>query len=714
MPRTTPLGLLPLVSLAALAPLSTLALTACGDDAPPPKTAPTPVQSVALPPTAPTTPPPAPPPARTAKALSGLSRADFNRLASELFVPLYWTLDKNGNGTFEPDEAAVVWGVGASATSYDKVPAEWVKDGAFQEKAIAAFEAAQKRAGDKPGDDAEGKRRALVIKELAQGRPTLVETDLRAFSPSEKQFVGHVLEAAKLIEQLFQKQRGTFALRGDVPAADTASQMLFFRTQGPKCEAPLTQNDPACSAIPSAPKGKLSGLYPQDLVATEGFCDALGKEADKKLMDPFTVVRKKDGKLTAVPYTEEYKAEMSAVSATLKAAAESVTDPKEGALKTYLLAAAQAFVTNDWVPADEAWAKMGVDNSKWYLRIGPDETYDEPCNTKALFHVSFALINQKSLFWQKKLDPLKTSMEEELAKLAGAPYKARAVSFKLPDFIDVTLNAGDSRAAFGATIGQSLPNFGPVANEGRGRTVAMTSFYTDPDSIASLKETSESLLCKDTMAIYTTDPAPQLMSTVLHEAAHNLGPAHQYKVGGKIDREVFGGPLASTFEELKAQTAALYFTDWLVAKKEIGQADADKAHVRDLVWSFGHISRGMYTETGQPKSYSQLASIQLMHLVKEGAVEWRAAEMATNGKDKGCFAVNVKKFPAATKKLMTEVAGIKGRGDKKSAEALVAKYVDCGKKGPKPDALCTTAQETIKERVLRAPKPSFFYAIRFE
>ena len=140
MPRTTPLGLLPLVSLAALAPLSTLALTACGDDAPPPKTAPTPVQSVALPPTAPTTPPPAPPPARTAKVLSGLSRADFNRLASELFVPLYWTLDKNGNGTFEPDEAAVVWGVGASATSYDKVPAEWVKDGAFQEKAIAAIE----------------------------------------------------------------------------------------------------------------------------------------------------------------------------------------------------------------------------------------------------------------------------------------------------------------------------------------------------------------------------------------------------------------------------------------------------------------------------------------------------------------------------------------------------------------------------------------------
>ena len=267
-------------------------------------------------------------------------------------------------------------------------------------------------------------------------------------------------------------------------------------------------------------------MYPQEMLGNDKFCDELGKEADKKLMDPFTVVRKKDGKLAAVPYTEEYKSDMTAVSTLLARAAEDL-DPKEAALKAYLLAASKAFLDNDWVPADEAWAKMGVDNSKWYLRIGPDETYEEPCNTKALFHVSFALINQKSLFWQKKLDPLKTDMENELAKLAGGPYKARKVSFKLPDFIDVALNAGDARPAFGATIGQSLPNFGPVANEGRGRTVAMTSFYTDPDSIAALKETSESLLCKDTMAVYTTDAGPQLMSTVLHEAAHNLGPAHQ-------------------------------------------------------------------------------------------------------------------------------------------------------------------------------------------
>src|SRR6185295_10347265 len=136
-----------------------------------------------------------------------------------------------------------------------------------------------------------------------------------------------------------------------------------------------------------------------------------------------------------------------------------------------------------------------------------DETYFEPCNHKAGFHVSFARINQDSVKWQKMLDPLKAEMEGALAALAGPPYKARSVTFHLPDFIDVVLNAGDSRNATGATIGQSLPNWGPVANDGRGRTVAMTNLYTDADSRAALREEVDSLFCKGAVDPEALDPA---------------------------------------------------------------------------------------------------------------------------------------------------------------------------------------------------------------
>ena len=396
---------------------------------------------------------------------------------------------------------------------------------------------------------------------------------------------------------------------------------------------------------------------------------------------------------------------MQAIAGQLKAAAEALGE-KEPNLREYLLAAANGFETNDWWPADEAWAKMDAKNSKYYLRIAPDEVYDEPCSIKALFHVSFALVNQGSLAWQEKLDPIKNDMEKALAEMAGAPYKARDVKFKLPDFIDVALNSGDSRKPFGATIGQSLPNTGPVAKRG-GRTVVMTNLYSDPDSIAAFKEQAESLFCKDTLALYTTKPEPQVMSTVLHEAAHNLGPAHEYAVNGKVDRAVFGGPLASTLEELKAQTAALYFTDWLVDKKQITREEADKAHVRDVFWSFGHISRGMYDEEKKPKNYSQLAAIQLGSLMKAGAISWKAEEAAGNGKDKGCFAVAPDKMPAAIKTLMVDVAQVKGRGDKARAQALVKEFVDVT--GDKK-----AIHDVITERMTRAPKASFVYSIKLD
>ena len=395
---------------------------------------------------------------------------------------------------------------------------------------------------------------------------------------------------------------------------------------------------------------------------------------------------------------------MKAIAKHLIAAANAISSSDEKPFKTYLATAAQAFLDNNWEPADEAWAKMNAQNSKWYLRIGPDEVYFEPCNLKAGFHVSFALINQDSLRWQRKLDPVKTDMEKVIAELAGPPYVAREVSFHLPDFIDIVLNAGDSRSSHGATIGQSLPNWGPVANEGRGRTVAMTNLYTDSDSQAEMTTQAESLLCPATMAKFDATPEPGVMATVLHEAAHNLGPAHEYKVDGKKAGEIFGGPMASTLEELKAQTASLFLTDWLVERGVIDRALADRAHVRDITWAFGHISRGMYTATKKPKSYSQLAAIQLGFLVEHGAVQWRAELTAANKQDQGCLEIHTEKFAPLTKKLMKISAGIKARGDLAGAKQLKASYVDVD--GDKKKLL-----DTIRERWLRAPKATFVYSI---
>jgi hypothetical protein len=536
-------------------------------------------------------------------------------------------------------------------------------------------------------------------------RPTLVVWDFSDKSAEDRAIVSHVLAAASHIEKLYAAQRGTLGFGERIPADDRASRMLFYRNQGPWCEQAESRDDPRCNALAALPK-KTSGLYPARLQSDPGFCDKLTQRKDgKTLMSPFVVVRGEGKALTATPYTQVYKDEMALVSQELRAAATAITSPEEAAFKAYLLADAKAFLDNNWLPADEAWAAMSVHNSKWYLRIAPDETGFDPCSAKAGFQVSFARINPGSLKWQAMLDPLKNDMEQVLADFAGAPYKARKVSFQLPDFIDIVLNAGDSRPSGGATVGESLPNFGPVANEGRGRTVAMTNFYTDKDSMETARTQAASLFSKETMADFADDPDGFLLTTILHEAAHNLGPSHQYKAFGKIDLEAFGGPLAEMLEELKAQTASLVLCDWLAEKKQLTVEQATRAHAHDVFWNFGHISQGFRDADGKFKPYGALSGIQLAYLVQEGGITFDAQATAANGTDRGALTLHKDKFVTAAQKLMAEVAHIKAAGDKAAAEAMVAKYL--GDKSP-AQALFTL----VTERMRRAPRATFVYSIR--
>ncbi|PYS34281.1 MAG: hypothetical protein DMG14_29880, partial [Acidobacteria bacterium] len=247
--------------------------------------------------------------------------------------------------------------------------------------------------------------------------------------------------------------------------------------------------------------------------------------------------------------------------------------------------------------------------------------------------------------------------------------------------------------------------WGPVAEAG-GRTVAMTNLYTDADSQAQLGKQMSSLFCKATNASATTGGKESLISSLLHEAAHNLGPSHEYKVNGKVDNVAFGGPLASTLEELKAQTSSMFLTEWLMGKGVFTQDEVDQIQLRDVAWGFGHISRGMYTAEGTPRNYSQLAAIQLGSFMKDGAIAWKSDEMAANGSDAGCLEIDFRKMPAAIQSLETAVLKIKATADKPAAEKLKAEFVDDRNEFAK-------IKNIVTERWLRAPKATFVYSLKF-
>lgn len=630
-----------------------------------------------------------------------MDRVRFNELAAQLAEPIFWRADDDLDGALDVDELALL----TLPLAAEKL--DYVRRGRFAPGAEIAMR--RIRLLDKDGYPAadpatEQPRLDMVLRELAQGRPTLVSTDMRQAPAPDRALVEAMVEVAQLIELLHARQNGTLGMERAIPAHDRASKALFARNQGPWCEAPQTESEATCNALATFPK-RVSGLYPAGLQADKGFCATLAARKDgEALMAPFVIVVEDGETLKAVPYHVAWPDEHEAIARALTRAAEAQGEG-EPALVAYLKAAATAFRSGDWFGADAAWAAMNAENSKWYLRVGPDETYFEPCSRKAGYHLSFARIDGAVLGWKRKLEQLRNEMEVEVAGLAGAGYKAREVGFALPEAIQIILNAGDSRSAHGATVGQSLPNFGPVAAQSRGRTVAMTNLYRDPDSIAVRREQLSSILCTDAAARARDDIADAaVLGTILHEAAHNLGPNGSWKVAGKTDDAVFGGTLAATLEELKAQTLAIHLNLWLASQGKVDAALSEAAWMHDIVWTFGHISAGMRTAEGKAKPYPQLAATQVGRLLDAGALRWDAAATAANGKDKGCLEVDPARLPAAIAALARDVLAIKAKGDVKAGTRLLAPWVDdAGKIG--------ALRSTIRERWLRAPKASFVYSV---
>ncbi|MDP3542716.1 MAG: hypothetical protein Q8T11_09660 [Elusimicrobiota bacterium] len=612
-----------------------------------------------------------------ALAAPSLPRADFNRLAAQTGVPLFWLPAEQATTTLRPTDLA---GVGDA-----EALARFVADGKF----TAEFEHAYKFL-------VEERRREAVRKELDQGRPNLILSDFRSAPESERELVRRIVAAGRIIDELYAVQKGGRRWLASLIPGDAASLALYERNHGPWCEAPATQSDPFCSAVPSFPARK-SDAYPEKLAQDGAMCDELKSRRDgKDLLNPFTVVREKNGKLAAAPLVEAYGPQMALVAAELRGAAEAQGDD-EAALRSYLFAAADGFETGDWAEADEAWSRMNGRNSKWYLRVAPDEVEFDPCQEKAGFHVSFARIDAASLSWQDKLTPLRQEMEDALAKLSGGAYEARSVAFALPDFIEIVLNSGDSKPPLGATVGQSLPNWGKVAEENRRRTVVMTNLFEDADSKKTARLKAGEMLDAKALESYSSDKEAGLIGVILHEATHNLGPHSDSRLKGKTAAEIFGGRLEGVLEELKAQTGALWYVELLRRKGLVSDRLAREIYTHELAWCFGHISNGMTTDGGAPKPYSQLAAVQIGTFVKAGVLEWKAGP---DGIER--FAVDYAKLPAAVEGLMKKIVRIKASGDVAGAKALVGGFVDG------TDAALMRL-DTVQARLRKYPKESYSY-----
>lgn len=589
---------------------------------------------------------------------------DFNRLAKNDGIT--WKADTDGDRQVDPNELKF---------SDGDLKKLYVDKRGFTK----AFETKYK-------DLVELRRRESVEASLAEAKDIIIEVDFSDVRPEEKEMIRHLLKAGQLIEDLYHEQLGTyrsyFQLEG-MREYHRPSFDLMTRNHGPECTSPKSVGDPFCNALPDFPEPKM-GIYPADVTPDAAFCEELTTmgQANPALVDPMTVfTRGADGLLQPQYYHEAYRRQVWTIAAVLDAAAKAIeTVEDEQPLHDYLVAAAESFRTGDWLESDRKWVALNMFNSKYAIRVAPDETYWDPCQNKAGFEFWFGRVNTEAVSATEVYTPHVQDMENELARLTPHFEPKNVQAIHVPDFVNLSAMYGQNRFDIGGVKGQMLPNW-TYEEVGLKQWIMNDTYFTSPEVQAVWQTAAEALLHPDTLAhLNMADSEGNNSTVVSHELAHSLGIQQNPQVidpktgtprtkedGSPLTlRDAVGGRVATRHEELRAEISGLHFVAW-GTQRGVFTANEQKArYVRQLMWALEKISHGMFDADGKPETYNQLAAVLLHRLFDHGAVTYQD----------GKFQIHFEKYPEVIETFLAEIQANQIHGDKAAIEAMYARTVD--------------------------------------
>ena len=487
-----------------------------------------------------------------------------------------------------------------------------------------------------------------VIAELAKLAPVELETDLDGLSDGDVKALAKLLEASKIIDQLFllQVDPENPAIREQLVAAKLTDHLALFDVMFGRWNR-LVENEPFLDHI-ERPEG--AGFYPSDMTKEE-FETFLKDNPDleKAFTSEFTVIRRQDGKLTAVPYHEEYKDKVEKIAQLLQEAAALTDDPT---LQNFLNLRAEAFLTDDYFDSDMAWMDLSGDLE---IVISPYEVYEDAMfNYKAAYESFLCRVDHEE---SKKLENVAVylnAMEAHLPMPEAHKNYSRGSSSPIK-VVNELYAAGDTKAGI-QTTAFNLPNDERV-REAKGSKKVM------------LKNIAHAKFDKCWIPIVNTILAEEPLSKVsfdayfnhvlMHEMSHGIGPGLITLNGEKtsVAREL--KELYSTIEECKADVLGIYNVKFMIDKGVFPAELEDSMYASYLGGMFRSIRFGI------DEAHGGGVAIQFNWLVEQGAFY-----EDENGK----LNYSQDKFWPALTLLATKLLMLEATGDYKGSKALIEQY----------------------------------------
>ena len=466
-----------------------------------------------------------------------------------------------------------------------------------------------------------------------------LKTDLSVLTEKEKEMLPLLYKAADLMEEIFWKQ--AFGDKESLLSATSDVFLLKFLKINYGPWERLNNNQPFLSGFGEKPRG--ARFYPDDMTREEF---EAWEEPHKSSL--YTMIRRDEkGALIAVPYHIAFQKEVSQAAELLKQAAGLAED--EG-LRRYLLARADALLTDNYFESDMAW--MDMKNNTVDFIIGPIENYEDQLFGYKAANEAFILIKDKE--WSGRLEKyaaLLPGLQRELP--VEQKYKNETPGFDSDmNVYDAIYYAGDCNAG-SKTIAINLPNDEKVQEmKGSRKLQLKNSMQAKFDKI--LLPIANLLIAEDQRHHVKFDAFFE--NTMFHEVAHGLG------LGKTIDqkatvREALRDAYTS-IEESKADILGLWCVYQLTTQGEF----TDK----DLMDNFVTFMAGIFRSVrfGAASAHGKANMIRFYYFQEMGAF--------TRDSETGTYRVNFDKMKEAMFSLSAKVLTLQGDGDYEGASALIS------------------------------------------
>jgi hypothetical protein len=423
-----------------------------------------------------------------------------------------------------------------------------------------------------------------TVSDVVKARPEIyakvaLTTDLSQLSENEKQVIPLLIEAAKLMDEIFWKESIPKNTVVDLTSLSPDQQLFYNLNYGPWDR--LDNFKSFVSGVGEKPLG--ANFYPADM--TKADFESM-TASDKASL--YTMVRRDSANnLMTIPYHEFFKEQLLAADVLDKAA--KLTEDKE--LKKYLTLRAKALRTDKYDESDVAWLNM--QNNTLDLIVGPIENYEDRLFGYKATHEAYVLVKDKA--WSAKLAKYVTYLQELQENLpVDATYKAEKPGTDAQlNAYDVVYYAGDCNGG-SKTIAVNLPNDEAIQKSvGTRRSQLKNAMRAKFDQI--LLPISEVLIHESQRKHITFDAF--FANTMFHEVAHGLGVKNTID-GKQTVREALKEKY-SALEEGKADILGLYMIHQLHGKKVYTDGELMDNYVTFMASIFRSVRFGAASAHGQ-------------------------------------------------------------------------------------------------------------------